>query len=74
MSIGGIGWAIDEMRSNQLMRRRGWHGEGMWVAICEESGAKMTAPFLYMRLPNGRLIPWVASQSDLLADDWEHVR
>lgn len=33
----------------------------------------MTLPFLYIRTVQGDLVPWVASQADLLAQDWELV-
>jgi hypothetical protein len=28
-------------------------------------------PYLLMRTADGEFVPWVASQSDLLADDWQ---
>jgi hypothetical protein len=30
-------------------------------------------PYLMMRTVDGEFVPWVASQSDLLADDWQAV-
>ena len=30
----------------------------------------MTLPYLYMRTVQGDLVPWLASQTDLLAEDW----
>jgi len=30
-------------------------------------------PYLMMKTANGEFVPWVASQSDILADDWEVV-
>jgi len=30
-------------------------------------------PYLMMRSVDGEFVPWIASQSDLLADDWEVV-
>jgi hypothetical protein len=30
-------------------------------------------PYLVMKTVNDELVPWVASQSDLLADDWYNV-
>jgi hypothetical protein len=35
--------------------------------------SKMKRPYLYMSPVDGDLVPWVASQSDLLAEDWIHV-
>jgi hypothetical protein len=30
-------------------------------------------PYLAMKTVDGEVVPWVASQTDLLADDWEEV-
>ena len=30
----------------------------------------MTLPYLYLNYPDGRLVPWVASQTDMLEEDW----
>lgn len=30
----------------------------------------MTLPYIYMRTVQGDLVPWLASQTDLLANDW----
>lgn len=31
------------------------------------------APFLVMRTADGKFVPWLCSQSDALADDWQNV-
>lgn len=31
----------------------------------------MTQPYIYMTTEQGDLVPWVASQTDILATDWE---
>lgn len=33
--------------------------------------SKMTEPYVYMKTAQGGLIPWLCSQADLLATDWE---
>jgi hypothetical protein len=30
----------------------------------------MTLPFIFISTVQGDLVPWLASQTDLLADDW----
>lgn len=68
----GIGWAIKNMHHGLKVRRRGWNGRGMWLAIQHpDLGSKMTDPYVYMCTVNGSLIPWLCSQTDLLANDWE---
>jgi hypothetical protein len=30
----------------------------------------MSLPYIYMRTAQGDLVPWLASQTDMLAEDW----
>lgn len=67
-----IGAAIEVMREGARARRAGWNGKGMWLALqIPDEHSKMTEPYVYMRTAQGGLIPWLCSQADLLADDWE---
>ena len=46
----------------------------MWLALQRpDAHSKMTLPYIYMRTAQGDLVPWLASQTDLLAEDWELV-
>jgi Protein of unknown function (DUF2829) len=66
-----IGEAIENMRLGYRVARAGWNGKGMWIAFQEtDSGGKMTLPYVYMRTAQGDLVPWLCSQTDLLANDW----
>ena len=66
-----FGQALALLRQGQRVTRRGWNGAGMWVALqVPDEHSKMRRPYLYMRPVDGDLVPWVASQSDLLATDW----
>lgn len=67
-----IGEAVDAMWRGLKVRRAGWNGKGMWIAIqSPDSKSKMTEPYVYMSTAQSGLIPWLCSQADLLADDWE---
>ena len=77
-----IGYAVQAMREGARVRRVGWNGKGMWVFLLPElpagkSGEKDTSrpwpEFVAMKTAQGTVVPWVCSQSDLLADDWEIV-
>ena len=66
--------ALKEIKAGHRMRRSGWNGKGMWVNIQRPSGgSKMTLPYIYMRTAQGDLVPWLASQTDILAEDWGFV-
>ena len=44
----------------------------MWIALqTPDANSKMTLPYIYMSTAQGDLVPWLASQTDLLSEDWE---
>ena len=78
----GIGWAVKQMHGEMNVTRPGWNGKGMWLAIAYppprdgvdlpgvSSPQAMTLPYIYMRTAQGDFVPWLASQTDILATDW----
>jgi hypothetical protein len=76
-----IGWAIKQLKYELRVRREGWNGKGMWLALqTPDENSKMTLPYIYIEYPqghpaypNGSRVPWLASQTDILAEDWEIV-
>lgn len=63
--------ALFAMKGGARIARLGWNGQGMWITIqYPDSNSMMGRPYIYMCPVDGQLVPWVASQSDLLADDW----
>lgn len=73
-----IGEAIEHMRIGGRVLRAGWNGKGMWLALqVPDEHSKMTLPYVYIEYPVGHVaypagsrVPWLASQTDLLASDW----
>lgn len=64
--------ALRAVKNGQFASREGWNGKGMYIALQEpDENSKMRRPYIYMYPADGQLVPWVASQSDLLANDWE---
>lgn len=68
----GIGEAIEAMRNGRKVTRHGWgHGAISWLELqTPDAHSKMTLPYLFLWTLTGQRVPWVASQRDLLADDW----
>ena len=80
-----FGEAIESMKDNKLVSRAGWNGKGMYLYItiqelnyppCQnneewKSGVFDGSTFIVMRTADAKLIPWLASQTDILAEDWE---
>jgi hypothetical protein len=66
-----FGEALDVLKNVGRVSREGWNGKGMWLALqVPDANSKMSRPYIYMRTVDDQLVPWVASQSDILANDW----
>lgn len=77
--------ALKAIKSGQRVRRTGWNGKGMWVELqqhAESNNSVLPQRLSYLILiypagstayPNGAIVPWLASQTDILAEDWELV-
>ena len=66
--------ALSLLKSGSSVARAGWNGKNMYLELqkpTEES--KMTLPYIYMKTACDNLVPWLASQTDLLAEDWQII-
>jgi hypothetical protein len=76
--------ALEAVKGGAKITRQGWNGKGLWVEIQRpDEHSKMTRPYLFLVSPAGSTnqfglivrpferVPWLASQTDLLAEDWE---
>ncbi len=69
-----FGQALMTLRQGNRVARYGWNGKNMWICLqFPDVKSKMTLPYIYMKTAQGDLVPWLASQTDLLASDWETV-
>jgi hypothetical protein len=69
-----FGTALAHAKEGRRIAREGWNGKGMFLQLqVPDEHSKMRRPYIYMSPVDGDLVPWVASQSDLLADDWHLV-
>jgi len=69
--------ALNSIKSGAKAYREGWNGKGLRIQIQRpDEGSMMTLPYIYMSYPEdakttpGCKVPWIASQTDMLADDW----
>lgn len=63
--------ALVMMKKGYDVCRINWHGNDMSVCIQEpDENSLMTLPYIYLTLPTGDRVPWLASQTDLLSSDW----
>lgn len=66
-----IGAAVNALNSGERVTRTNWNGKGMYLQLqVPDANSKMTLPYVYMRTATGDLVPWLCSQTDLLASDW----
>ena len=72
--------ALDACKSGKAIQRSGWNGVGLTVKMQVPDGnSKMTLPYLYIEYPidakttPGARCPWLASQTDIMAEDWSIV-
>lgn len=73
-NLNGIGWAVKQMHNGSKVTRAGWNGKDMYLALqVPDEHSKMSLPYVYIKTVDGKLVPWLCSQTDLLATDWTIV-
>jgi len=69
-----FGSALILLKQEKRVTRAGWNGPEQWLELqIPDAHSKMTLPYIYIRTVQGDLVPWLASQTDMLADDWQEV-
>lgn len=67
-----FGEAIRALKKGKRVTRPGWNGKGMWLELQKpDENSKMTLPYIFMFTADKHLVPWLASQTDVLAEDWQ---
>lgn len=81
--------ALDAIKNGNRVARAGWNGKGMFIFLVPGSVFLVNRPPLLgifpegtevryhahvdMKTADGQIVPWLCSQTDLMAEDWEHV-
>lgn len=64
--------ALSHLKSGSRVTRAGWNGKGMYLELqVPDANSKMTLPYIYIKTVDDNFVPWLASQTDLLAEDWQ---
>jgi hypothetical protein len=66
------------LKLGHKVARSGWNGKGMWVTrmdsgVCHnpESDDEYTVrEYIAMKTVDNQIVPWTASQTDMLSEDW----
>jgi hypothetical protein len=81
-----FGWALAQLIKGKKVSRSGWNGKGMFLYYIpegkypastgvakEEWGMYALVPYqayVAMKTVQGTVVPWLCSQTDMLAEDW----
>jgi Protein of unknown function (DUF2829) len=81
-----FGQAIEALKQGKRVAREGWNGKGMFLFLVPGSTFKVNRPPLLgiyeegteinyhshidMKTADDTVVPWLASQTDMLAEDW----
>jgi len=81
-----FGDAVELAKQGYKLQREGWNGKGMFIFLVPGSHFKVNrppllgiyeegteidySPHLDMKTASGEIVPWLASQSDVLSEDW----
>lgn len=75
-----FGEAIEALKSGERVTRTGWNGKGMslhledWIEGELRFADRKYEPCIVMHTADNRYQPgWLATQADMLAEDWEIV-
>jgi hypothetical protein len=77
-----FGQALNELNSGKKVARSGWNGKGMWLQLVTADMYEVhyanvptegLLPWIGMKTADDKFVPWLASQTDILAEDWEVV-
>lgn len=66
-----FGDALVLLKAGHSVTREGWNGKGQYLTLQRpDKHSKMSLPYIYITTVQGQLVPWLASQTDLLQEDW----
>jgi len=81
--------ALQELKRGNRVARSGWNGKGMFLFLVPGStfevnrapllgiypaGTVITyCPHIDLKTADNKVVPWLASQTDVLAEDWTIV-
>jgi len=70
-----FGHALVALKAGHCVARQGWNGKGMWLELqTPDEHSKMTLSYIFMTTVQKDRVPWLASQTDMLSNDWQIIR
>lgn len=78
-----FGDAVAVLKEGKRVCRAGWNGKGMFLSLVNtgyyDVGCSVVndidslLPWIGMKTADNKFVPWLASQTDVLAEDWQIV-
>ena len=84
-----FGAALQELKRGNKVERSGWNGKGMFLFLVPGSTFEVNrhpllgiypagtvidyCPHIDMKTADNKVVPWLASQTDVMAEDWSIV-
>lgn len=70
-----FGLAIEALKAGKKVARAGWNGKGMYITLIKAGNAMYQGydmqDCIGMKTADNKMQPgWLASQADILSDDW----
>ncbi len=71
MYLHDFSTALLHLKVGHKVTRTGWNGPGQYLKLqVPDENSKMTLSYIYITTVQGDLVPWLASQTDILSEDW----
>ena len=81
-----FGKALEALKEGKKVAREGWNGKGMFLyyvpvgayapctsvakTLVNSDGKVEYGAYIAMKTAQGNVVPWLASQTDMLSEDW----
>ena len=79
----GFDYAVVKLKEGEKLSRRGWNGKGQYIELCDHISYRrsdgtvvnpthvdMGNAAIVFHGTSGEQVGWLASQSDILSEDW----
>jgi len=89
-NLMSFGDALTALKQNFKVARKGWNGKSMFIFLVPGSNFKVNRapllgiykegteinyqPHIDMKTADDTIVPWLCSQSDMLAEDWVLIK
>lgn len=75
MNKHGFSYALSVLKAGEKVTREGWNGPGQFLELQKpDENSKMSLPYIFITTVTGDRVPWLASQTDMLSEDWKVVK